>query len=179
MKNLNLSNVKDGTRLPAGGYVMRVKSVTDIAEKEYLKVELDIAEGDYKDYFTDLFNSFGFWGMTWYMSYKPKALGLFKSGIRAFKASNADLVWDDDAENDERKLVGCVIGGLLREEEYEANDGTVKSNVKFFRAVPAEDIRKGAFENPKKKVLEARNTSNAVVNKSVSFEAVDEDDMPF
>ena len=182
MKNLNLSNVQDSSRLPAGGYVLRVKSVMDIFEKEYLKLELDVAEGPYKDYYENLSSRHGFWGLTWYMSYKEKALGLFKSGITAFKASNDGFVWDDDAENDERKLIGCVIGALLREEEYEANDGTVKSNVKFFRAMPASEIRSGNFKIPEKKVLEARNTSNAVVDmtaKPAGFEAVDDEDLPF
>lgn len=116
MKNLNLSSVTDTSGLPAGGYILKIKSVEDVESKEYLKVQLDIAEGPYADYYANLDDRYGFWGLIWYMSYKSKALGLFKSGIKAIKASNASFVWDDDAANDEQQMVGCLIGGLLREE---------------------------------------------------------------
>lgn len=179
MKNLNLSSVTDTSGLPAGGYILKIKSVEDVESKEYLKLQLDIAEGPYADYYANLDDRYGFWGLIWYMSYKSKALGLFKSGIKAIKASNASFVWDDDAANDEQQMVGCLIGGLLREEEYQSNDGKVKSNVKFYKALPVDVIRTGSFTVPERKRLESRNATNDVVDTTAAFVPIKDEDMPF
>ena len=84
MKNVNLQNVeeaKDFERLPAGGYVCGITAVEDVADKEYLKIEFDIAEGDFKNYYRDLYQSKAFWGGNFVKSYKDKALPFFKGFI--------------------------------------------------------------------------------------------------
>lgn len=180
MRNLNLSNVRDTSKLTAGGYVMKVADVTDVESKEYLKVELDIAEGPYKGYYQNLFSNYGFWGLTLYMSYRTdKAKEMFKGHIQAFKASNPSFVWQDDAENDENTLKGCIIGVVLGEEEYNANDGSIKKTLKVYKTMPADEIRRGNYTIPKCKKLESRNASNEVVDTTAAFVPVSDDDMPF
>lgn len=188
MRNLGLSNVAESTgSLPPGGYVCRIIDVQDVPQKEYLMLKLDIAQGSHKDHYKNLEERFGFWGLVWYMSYKQTALGLFKSGISALRASNEGFHWEDDAENDERRMVGCLVGGLLGEEEYLGNDGTLKCNVKFTRAVSVEDIMNGNFKVPEKKKLESYNSSAEVVDTTQGYTApdgtqfapVDEAEMPF
>ena len=58
MRQVNLENVQeagDYTRLLAGGYVCKYTKVEDVAEKEYLYMEFDIADGEFKEYFKDLY----------------------------------------------------------------------------------------------------------------------------
>ena len=55
MKKIDWNNVKEnGSQLPAGGYVCGITSVEDVPEKEYLKFEFDVAEGEYKNYYRAL-----------------------------------------------------------------------------------------------------------------------------
>lgn len=181
MKNLGLSNVKESNNgLAPGGYIVKVLEAEDFPNKEYLRLKLDIATGEHKDHYKELDDRFGFWGLYWYMSYKDTALGLFKQGINALRNSNSDLKWEDDAENDEKMLEGCTVGAILREEEYLANDGEVKSNVKFFKAISTTDIQEGKYTVPDKKVLESHNTSAEVIDTTaVKFQEVDDKDVPF
>ena len=61
----------------AGGYIATIISAVDNPEKKYLAIGLDIAEGDHAGYYKSLFERAGFWGLTSYRSYKPKARGFF------------------------------------------------------------------------------------------------------
>ena len=58
MKRIDMSNVesaKDYKRLVPGGYVCKITGVKDVANNEYLEIEYDIAEGEFKDYYLSLF----------------------------------------------------------------------------------------------------------------------------
>lgn len=91
MKNLNLENVqeaKDFTPVPPDGYICRITSVEDVPDKEYLRVEFDIAEGDFKGNYQTLYENKGFWGGSFVRSYKEKALPFFKSFTTAIENSN-------------------------------------------------------------------------------------------
>lgn len=49
MKNINWNSVPDPVELPRltpGGYVCKITVAVDVPEKEYLKLEYDIAEGE-------------------------------------------------------------------------------------------------------------------------------------
>ena len=41
-------------RLPGGIYPIKVTSVEDVVDKEYLELYVDIVKGEYKDYFATL-----------------------------------------------------------------------------------------------------------------------------
>ena len=182
MKNLGLSNVAESMgSIPPGGYICKILDVEDVPQKEYLKIKVDIAQGQYKGHYKNLEEQFSFWGLTWFMSYKDSALGLFKAGISALRASNEGFQWADDEENDERKMIGCLVGGILGEEEYLGNDGSLKCNVKFKRAASVQDIIDGNYKVPEKKKLAAMDNTNEVVDTTIGsgFQPVDEDEMPF
>lgn len=155
MKNLSLNNVEatdmgEFKALPAGGYVAQIYEVEDVVDKEYLRIQLDIAEGDYKDYYLDLYDNKGFWGLTTYRSYKQSALGFFKAFINSVIESNKGFKWDMDGENDESTLVEKYVGIVLREEEYIKNDGSVGTRLKVYKTIAADDIRKGKYKVPDK-----------------------------
>jgi len=164
-------NIKasDDNRLAPGGYVAKIMSVENVPNKQYLKIELDIAEGDDKGYYADLAQRAGFWGLTLYRSYKPKAAGMFKSFIDHVEQSNDGYTWNWD----ENTLEDMRVGIVLREEEYIGNDGSVKTRLVVSSTKSADDIRNGKFKVPKKKELPAEEKK-----KPESFEEIDTD-VPF
>ncbi|WP_279000614.1 hypothetical protein [Thomasclavelia cocleata] len=147
--------------LPAGGYVAVIKKVEDDTSKECLKISFDIAEGQYKDYYLELYKSMNFWGGSFYRSYKEKAQSFFKGFITAVEESNSSFKWNWD----EQKLKGQRIGIVLREEEYipqqGPNAGKVRTRLIVDEVRSADKIRKGDYKIKEKKLLENQlSTSN-------------------
>jgi len=157
LKPINWDNtkaVKGGesmARIPAGGYVCKIIHVNDVADKQYLKIDLDIVEGEYKGVFSDRYTRFGGnWPCFRICSYKDKAVGMFKGFITSVEESNDHFQFNFD----EQTLVNKMVGVLFGEEEYISNDGEIRTNCKpqFFRSVAA--IRSGDFEVPAPKKLD-------------------------
>lgn len=157
MKSVNLENVQEagtGMGLKAGGYVCKITSVEDVPEKEYLYIEFDIAEGDFKDYYKKLQASKNFWGGTMYKSYKEKALPMLKRFCSAVTKSNPGYIFDAGAQNsDEKTLKGKMIGLVLFEEEYLKNNGDIGTRLKVDYETEVDKIRKGEFKVKPKKLL--------------------------
>ena len=163
MRQINLESVQEAgnfERLPAGGYICRITKVDDIpinpqtGKGDYLFIEFDIAEGEFKDYYTNLEKSAGFWGGKFIRSYKPAALPMFKRMCNAVSKSNPPFIFDGGKVNaDEETLVGKYIGLVLGEEEYMGNDGSVKTRLYASSEYELQDIRAGKFKVPKFKEL--------------------------
>lgn len=175
MKELNLENVQEVQeykKLIPGGYICIIKEVEDVSEKEYLKIDFDIAEGEFKDYYSRLFRNKGFWGGNYYISYKESALSLFKGFITSVEKSNANYKWD----NDEKKLIGKNFGLILGEEEYQSYvDGSIRTALRAKRAVSVDRIKKGDYEVPPKKIIESRQSNS----KPPVENFILDDDVPF
>ena len=175
MKSIDWSNVeeaKDFERLQPGGYIAKITSVEDLPDKEYLRMEYDIADGDFAGYYQDLYRNRGFWGGSFIRSYKEKALSFFKAFKTAVENSNPGYQFN----NDESTLKGTLIGLVLGEEEYKANDGSVKTRLYVDKTRSVKEIKSGNFEVPAKKLLPADQRPRA------DFSAVDidaSDDLPF
>ena len=114
MKRIDMSNVKeagDNTRLTAGGYICKYTKVEDREDKEYLYMEFDIVEGEFKGYFKDLSDRFGFWGGKCYRSYKEAAKPMFKRMCSAVSKSNGNVIFNsyikDDANNKKTVDIAC------------------------------------------------------------------------
>lgn len=151
MINVNLDSVNEISNGPVpGGYVSMIMQVDHVEEKSYIKLYLDIAEGEFANYYEDLFDSRTFWGLTNIRSYKPKALPFFKQMITSVTKSNEDFKWDGD----EQKLVGKLVGIILKNEQYTKNDGTLGMRLVVDRFTSAENIRKGNFKVPETKYIE-------------------------
>ena len=172
MKQIDLTNVEEASenkKLVPGGYIAKIIRVDDEADKEYLKISFDIADGEYKGYYSDLFNAFSFWGGTFIKSYKEKALPFFKAFITAVENSNRNYKWD----NDEKSLAGKFVGIVLGEEEYWSDKtAEVKTRLIVTSIRSIDSIKKGKFEIPDKKILKDK--------PSDEFTEVDDDDeLPF
>ena len=163
MKKLDLTNVKEAgsfEKLAPGGYVCRYTNVEDKPDKEYLYMEYDIAEGEFKDYYKQMQDKFDFWGGRVIRSYKEKAQPMFKRMCSAVSKSNGSFVFDGGQINsDEKTLVGKLVGLVFGEEEYIGNDGNVKIRLYVYAEHSVADIKSGNFKVPELKKL--KNDSSA------------------
>ena len=177
------SSGTDFVRLPAGGYVCRIISATDHPDakdkdgnlKPYLDIVYDIAEGEHAGYYSDEWGGKNLWAhsVRWY--YTTAALGAFKGNMRAVDESNGTSFETSALTGiDERKLAGCLVGMIIGEEEYEGNDGSIKTRLRARYARPAQQIREGRFKQPELKKLDVADP--IVPSKPDNF---DGDDLPF
>ena len=162
MKNINWNEVEEAQefeKVATGGYVCGITAVEDVAGKEYLAIEFDIADGPLKNYYRGLYEAKGFWGGKFIKSYKDKAQKFFKGFITAIENSNKGFKFDNDETKLKRKLVGLV----LSEEEYKAKDGSIKTRLYVSDIRSVDKIKSGDFEvKPLKKLAEkSANSSNA------------------
>ena len=172
----NFSNVQESKqyeRLAPGGYVIRITDVQDEPQKQYLTIVYDIAEGAeagrYKNEEKEFRHAF-------VRSYKEKALGMFKTFIKAVDATNGSKLEDQVEKGlNEKQLVSKLVGVVLGYEEYEANDGTVKERIRVASVLPADKIRKGEYKVPDLKRLTAK-TSSGIPE---GFTALADTDLPF
>lgn len=170
MKPINnfetLETPSEFKRLVPGGYVCRITKVEDVANKEYLRMEYDIAEGDLKGYWDENDERYG-WRDSFIRSYKDKAQAFFKQFIQTVEASNNGFVW----KWDEQSLKGKMLGIILGEEEYEKRDGSVGTRLRVSKVMSIDRIRNGNYIVPSKKTIP--------VNERASAPAVTDDDLPF
>ena len=158
MKNVNWNDVQDDVRRPVpGGYAARITKVTDVEEKEYLLIEWEFADGEFKGANKETFDAFGFWPMAFVCSYKEKALRFFKGFKTAVECSNPKFVFN----NDPQSLVGKFVGVVLGEEEYVSNKGEVKKRLYVAEKRSGKAIRDGDFTIPDLKKLDPAKATNA------------------
>ena len=175
MRNVNWSNVeepKEYKKVAPGGYICKIVKVEDVEDKEYLKIYYDIAQGEFKDYYKDLNESKGFWAGNFIRSYKQTAETFFKGFLTALENSN-DNFTVNGFTGDINSLKGKLIGLVLAEEEYPANDGTIKTRLYVSSNRSIESIRKTDFEIPAKKKVDVDQVGFVPVSLS------DVDELPF
>ena len=176
MRNIDWNSVNEATdtRLTPGGYICGIVRAEDVPDKEYLRIEFDIAEGPYKNYFREMRDRLNLdkWpsGGVLIRSYKEKAQPFFKAFLTSVQVSNPGYVFKNDETTLARKLVGLVLG----EEEYEYN-GEVKTRLRVSAVRSVKAIREGDYKTPEKKLLSARPQS------APAFEPIadDDGDLPF
>lgn len=136
-------------QLPPGGYLCVITSATDVPDKEYLRLEFDIAAGEFKGYGQDFLARNGWTPLRFVRSYKEKALGMFKAFISGVEKANPGFSW----RWKEVDLIGQQVGLLLGEEEYRKNDGSIGTRLMVARILSPEEISAGNFKVPEKKML--------------------------
>ena len=151
--NTNVDEIKTYPRLIPGGYVCKITRVEDNPDKEYLKIEYDIAEGPLTDYYKSMSERLHFWGGSFIRSYKQTAIQFFVDFIKTLQRSNPALNWDFTSDNDEHDLEGLVCGLVLQDEEYRGRDGSVKHRMRVAAVKTVDDIRSGNFSVPEAKTV--------------------------
>ena len=145
MKNINWDTVQDEYRKPVpGGYAARITDVKDVEKDEYLLIEWEFAEGEFKGCNQETFDALGFWPMRLVKSYKPTALRFFKGFKTAVENSNRNYVF----RNDPQSLVGKYMGVVLGEEEYLSKDNEIKTRLYVAEVRSGASIREQDFKVP-------------------------------
>ena len=140
-----------------GAYIAVLCGVEDHEDKEYLKILWDFSDGEYKGSNRDTYDRAGFWPIALIRSYKPKALGFFKAFKTALEESNPGYMFDESNLNG---MVGKKICVVLGEEEYQSNDGSIKTRLHVSQTRSLEAYRKGDFKVPALKPLSSRAASS-------------------
>ena len=174
--------VSSGTRqdLPAGGYVLKImgaKEVLSKTKKPMLELLLDVAEGEYKNFFSAAWKADTRenkkWGCKYYQMLTPESAAYFKGLVQDIEKSN-NFTWDFD----ETKLKNKLIGMLFRREEFQKTKGGTGFSTKPFQPMVASDIRNGKFTTPEDKLL--RSDTNYYGDPGYDYgPPPDDESMPF
>lgn len=183
MKAIDLTNVQEAgefKRPTPGAYVCSITAVTDVPDKEYLQIQYDIIEGEFKGYYSQMRKDHADWSGvgTYYKSYKPKALGMFKRFCSAVSKSNGKYVFDGNANADEKTLVGKKIGLVLQEEQYYGNDGNLKTRLIVNRECAVADVPTQKIPELKK-AKEDTSADMAAIANNVPLAPEGEDAVPW
>lgn len=161
--------------LEKGAYIVKFLAVRDVAEKEYLEIKLDIADGKQKDFFMTMAKgNLENWSNQGIhrVSYKESAAKFFRAFITAVEKSNANknYKWDWN----ENSLVNKYAVAVFREEEYLDNEGELRVSVKIdqIRSIPA-------FKNGEVKVPEIKKLKATDAKPKTNQINIDDDDLPF
>lgn len=135
--------MEDFKALPIGAYECVIKDArvnkNPESGKETFKVSIDIASGEYKDYFQKRYDNNTNTDKKWdnnavrYLAFQGENVAYFKGFITCVENSNVGYTWDWD----ETKLKNKKICGVFQYEEYEKQDGSkaVKVRLNKFRSL--------------------------------------------
>ena len=182
------------TQLPSGAYNCIIKDAADTKSKDgkpMLQLKLDIADGEYKDYFHNQFVSLGAkgydtsWKATYNQLTEGNSLGYFKGLLANIEDSNPGYKFNWD----EKTLVNKKIGGVFGREQFMGQNGELKFSTKCLYIVALSRVKD--IKPPEDKLLTVTQTysserySNSSANTSYSsatsgMEEIDiKDDLPF
>lgn len=142
-EQVEAKGMEDFKALPIGAYECVIKEAgiykSEKSQKESFRVAVDIATGDYKDYYQNRYDSNNNANKTWdnnatrYLAFEGDNVAYFKGFITSVENSNPGYTWDWD----EKKLVGKKICGVFQYEEYENQEGKkgIKVRLSKFRSL--------------------------------------------
>ena len=129
--------------LPIGAYECVIKDArlnhNEETGKNTLKISIDIASGEYKDYFLKAYETDTRVDRKWnnnavrYIAYEGDNVAFFKGFITIVENSNVGYKWNWE----ESTLKGKKLVGVFQYEEYEKQDGTrgIKVRLNKFRSL--------------------------------------------
>lgn len=162
-ENISLFN-QQPSKLTPGGKICIIKNVVDYPEKQYLRIEYDIAQGEEKNFFAKRYKNSSYtdkkWGGFFIRSYKDNALSLFKGFITAIEKSNPKFVWSWD----ERALINKLFGAVFGEEEYINYQGQKRIRPYISQVHSIDTIEKGDYQVPELKRFSPQNEEKKYTN---------------
>ena len=172
-----VDEAKQFARPCAGGYIVQITKVEDVADREYLRVEFDFTEGEFKGYCAGLIKS-GFKPYSFIRSYKESARGFFKHFLSSLEQCNPGKFHADTFDGNEQSMVGLYLGIVLREEEYMKRDGTVGVGTKVYNFATQAAIRAKDYKVPPVKKLDSAPAA-VTPTAAAPAPAANTDDCPF
>ena len=175
---------KDYGQLPKDGYVIKIlcAEVCESSFGQYLKLNCDIAEGEYSGFYANEYKNQQSENKKWHCNYLlniPNDDGSerdgwtkrkFKTVIEAIEDSNSGYHFDWD----EQKFKGKVVGGLFNEREYEDSTGNVRRVTNLAKICNAEKIRSKKFTLPNDTLIK-----RSAKNDFDKFMQIPDSDLPF
>ena len=142
-ETVEAKGMDDFKALPIGAYECVIKdarvNVNEETGKKTFKVSVDIAKGEYQDYFLKRYTNNTNADKKWdnnavrYLGFEGDSVAFFKGFITSIENSNVGYKWNWD----ETTLKGKKICGVFLYEEYEKQDGSkaVKVRLSKFRSM--------------------------------------------
>lgn len=140
---IEAKGMDDFRGLPIGAYECVIKDArlnhNEETGKNTLKISIDIASGEYKDYFLKAYETDTRIDRKWnnnavrYLAYEGDNVSYFKGFLTVIENSNIGYKWNWD----ESTLKGKKVCGVFQYEEYEKQDGTrgIKVRLSKFRSL--------------------------------------------
>lgn len=179
--------------LPKGAYVIKIKSVKEDkwpSGDPYLRIAFDIAEGEYKDFYQNVFDADTREDKKWpfdavYSLSIPNddSQDYIWTNYNTFFAnledSNKDYSFDPD---NIKKMIGKVIGGKFRIRQSEAQNGNIYNHTELRWVCLADDVRNGkAGQLPADKLVSGSSGAKVTTDNDGFMEVKDglEEELPF
>lgn len=183
----------DYPTLPRGGYVCKIMKAEVKANStgKYVQVYFDIAEGEYRDFYSQDYKNQQSEDKKWrgnYLLNIPKDDGSERDGWtkRRFKTFTESLEESNPGYHfdwDEQKFKGKIIGGLFNQREYSKRDGSGTAwATNMAQVTTVEKIRSGEFKIPNDKPLKgssSKSTNTDDLNGFLDVPAGTDDELPF
>lgn len=140
---IEAKGMDDFKPLPIGAYectiVIARENKNEESGKTTFKVGVDIASGEYKNYFKKMYDNDSRIDKKWnnnavrYLAFEGENVAYFKGFLTCVENSNPGYKWNWD----EKTLINKKICGVFQYEEYERQDGTkgVKVRLNKFRSL--------------------------------------------
>lgn len=181
--------------LPIGAYECVIMDArvnhNEQSGKDTFKVSVDIASGEFKDYFRKMYENDTRIDRKWnnnavkYLSYTGDNVAYFKGFITTVENSNANYKWDWD----ETKLKGKKVCGVFQYEEYEKQDGTKDIKVRLNKFRSLDKMKNIEVKNSVKKLdnsyvdyeeyINSKNSSNEPFSDFGNTVEISSDSLPF
>lgn len=165
-ENIQPSNGGTSNRLPAGGYIGVIVGAKESAYKvgtpdefHRLEIALDVAEGEYTDYFKDKFDAAKDEFKKWKGVFRctlpkddkdEKKLSYLKGVITSIEQSNPGYKWDWN----EIALKGKAVGFLVRDAQFRNDDGKIITFTEICALRSTNAIHEGDFIIPEMRAVE-------------------------
>ena len=192
---IEAKGMDDFRGLPIGAYECVIKDArinhNEITGKNTLKISVDIASGEYKDFFKKSYENDTRIDKKWnnnavrYLAYEGENVSYFKGFLTIVENSNPGYEWNwEESTLKDKKLVG-----VFQYEEYEKQDGTkgIKVRLSKFRSLDklkdievSDNIRKldGSYVEYDE-YMKNKNSSNEPFSDFGNIVEISSDSLPF
>lgn len=192
---IEAKGMEDFRGLPIGAYECVIMDArvnhNEQSGKDTFKVSVDIASGEFKDYFRKMYENDTRIDRKWnnnavkYLSYTGDNVAYFKGFITTVENSNANYKWDWD----ETKLKGKKVCGVFQYEEYEKQDGTKGIKVRLNKFRSLDKMKDIEVQNSVKKLdnsyvdyeeyIKSKNSSNEPFSDFENIVEISNEELPF